>query len=940
MFLLVLNLLIVALVGIGAAQKGSGGGGKSGRNQDWGAKGASTYERKGDGGRKGAPDPGDYAIGSTPNALPSGGRKPRSTYSSDGTTERLFFMFGNVSQSWGARRTEHIGLINEVRALADQRMMYHKHAFTDAMRWKIAESNRRLMLIQRVWTVQGCVPSSVAPENLGDKSAEEHDQHVASSVGLTVDELRFLERDPVSVHYYLDQMRENDLNGTDMSETVDIHWQPDTVSNEVMQTAISTANTLISEKHNSGAGKGSRPSGGYNRVRSPSTACQPCGTCSCGDSNGSNNAANQRTSSASACGRTYLAKLRSHPPGLIASHKDETQVVIRKHTMVVCGYGQMCIGLGCEFSRGNVTADGSVFVGTRSIGFYNKTRCPDGDQGKGCSCVTPGWWGSGTRTGATCTGTILPTRGVFYNRPLMSGHLGYGSRVNTWLRVANLAIHSGYGYQFSAHSCPVEFRGTPFCWFKPVTQCGYDWKTVNSDGWVLEPEYRAVCRHMLGNNAEQRHMDLCALDELYMYRLIAQQYMQLQPDIEQKIRELYFNEDNLKVYGSETATVDSQSEFGEKEPFLLHESGKAGTVNPNLKWAALHIRATDNRGRWRHDTCQYATRLEYLIREYKPPDFDQEWQELLQTPGGWHNSLERLHEDASLSPENKDIRAKFEFSAEELVQGRAEPERIELVEEMKRRVERAKQLKQEYGERVDERDSIADKVARARASWDSQGPTELRTVFIATDNCTTIEDFQRCDSYERNRWVIRSFCHGNKDAKTQDHYGSETKDQSQEPEKEPEAVVSSSSKGSGSVYDSATEATYGDSDSPSSSDSSSMTAVTRRQMDELRENLDELVDCIVLGECEENELENIPYTAEMLETQGKGGKGGKGKAWFHPKRGVTAETMYRLWAEILLMKEADFVVGTFSSNMGRLVQVLRSQPQQTMESLDTRWKPG
>jgi hypothetical protein len=53
-----------------------------------------------------------------------------------------------------------------------------------------------------------------------------------------------------------------------------------------------------------------------------------------------------------------------------------------------------------------------------------------------------------------------------------------------------------------------------------------------------------------------------------------------------------------------------------------------------------------------------------------------------------------------------------------------------------------------------------------------------------------------------------------------------------------------------------------------------------------------------------------------------------------PRRGENLETTLRLWAEILLLKQAAAVVGTFSSNVGRLVQTLREQPEDTFLSLD------
>ena len=47
-----------------------------------------------------------------------------------------------------------------------------------------------------------------------------------------------------------------------------------------------------------------------------------------------------------------------------------------------------------------------------------------------------------------------------------------------------------------------------------------------------------------------------------------------------------------------------------------------------------------------------------------------------------------------------------------------------------------------------------------------------------------------------------------------------------------------------------------------------------------------------------------------------------------------------LWSEITVLRRATWAVGTFSSNIGRLVQVLRHQPPSTMQSLDSAWHAG
>lgn len=53
-------------------------------------------------------------------------------------------------------------------------------------------------------------------------------------------------------------------------------------------------------------------------------------------------------------------------------------------------------------------------------------------------------------------------------------------------------------------------------------------------------------------------------------------------------------------------------------------------------------------------------------------------------------------------------------------------------------------------------------------------------------------------------------------------------------------------------------------------------------------------------------------------------------------RGVVSE----LLAEIEALRGATWFVGTFSSNLGRLVHVLRNAPPNTSVSLDDRWAPG
>jgi len=410
---------------------------------------------------------------------------------------------------------------------------------------------------------------------------------------------------------------------------------------------------------------------------------------------------------------------------------------------------------------------------------------------------------------------------------------------------------------------------------------------------------------------------------------------------------------------------------------------KSRIVNPALadkKWAAIHVRATDNRGRWRHSVCKYADKLDYLLRTYKAPDPNEEWAKLLETPGGWYNSLERLYEDASVGDaENfvseeartKALNEKKNFTFEELVQGRSDPQDETLVREMKRLAERAeratrmKDKKRKDGSRkptgqepvsplqpgttgklfcnrgpncapgttdedTDEHENTVS-TATNRTLTGSKGlpPTKTRLIFVATDNCTVIEEFSRCEAYKRNKWELRSFC--------------EEKIESDSAEDQPHPEWEFGTK-------------QGISPDEFVEESDSEPVLPGERMARLKADLiqrsEELVDCIALGECEFNEAENIPITAQMRELSEspaartgptfkiQNSKNKKLKNFRHPARGLALSTMYRLWAEILLLKEAPLVVATFSSNMGRLVQVLREQPQTSMLSLDSRWKPG
>ena len=53
-----------------------------------------------------------------------------------------------------------------------------------------------------------------------------------------------------------------------------------------------------------------------------------------------------------------------------------------------------------------------------------------------------------------------------------------------------------------------------------------------------------------------------------------------------------------------------------------------------------------------------------------------------------------------------------------------------------------------------------------------------------------------------------------------------------------------------------------------------------------------------------------------------------------PGRGTSRAVVYRLIAELTLLAEAEWAVVTFSSNMGRLVQLMRERPEASLASLD------
>lgn len=57
-----------------------------------------------------------------------------------------------------------------------------------------------------------------------------------------------------------------------------------------------------------------------------------------------------------------------------------------------------------------------------------------------------------------------------------------------------------------------------------------------------------------------------------------------------------------------------------------------------------------------------------------------------------------------------------------------------------------------------------------------------------------------------------------------------------------------------------------------------------------------------------------------------------------PARGANASVVLRLWSEVQLMVRASWAVVTFTSNVGRLVQLLRTQRPATLWSIDTAQK--
>ena len=62
----------------------------------------------------------------------------------------------------------------------------------------------------------------------------------------------------------------------------------------------------------------------------------------------------------------------------------------------------------------------------------------------------------------------------------------------------------------------------------------------------------------------------------------------------------------------------------------------------------------------------------------------------------------------------------------------------------------------------------------------------------------------------------------------------------------------------------------------------------------------------------------------------------------HPDRSVRSYNrpmLYYLWAEITLLVHAKWIVGTLSSNLGKVVQLLRTQPTSSFGAVDGRMDP-
>lgn len=194
------------------------------------------------------------------------------------------------------------------------------------------------------------------------------------------------------------------------------------------------------------------------------------------------------------------------------------------------------MGLGCDWGRTQLTADGTLLPDDGQSSF------PAGCSSTLCYC-TPRLWPV-----PTCRATIVPTRVAFLQSFRSGGH-GLGSRLNGMLAVAPYAMARGAGFQLSGQICANENRSVPHCFFQAVSNCGGGevqhivtdsestgdrggWHRSDTHGWDLQTYEREVthdassaCRRLGGAEAD------CAVPVL-AWRQIAQAVLRMQPEIE------------------------------------------------------------------------------------------------------------------------------------------------------------------------------------------------------------------------------------------------------------------------------------------------------------------------------------------------------------------------------------------------------------------------
>lgn len=176
--------------------------------------------------------------------------------------------------------------------------------------------------------------------------------------------------------------------------------------------------------------------------------------------------------------------------------------------------------------------DASVWVaGSRSSG-YDVNECP------ACSCQTPRW------PHAECTTVVVPARS---EKEASLDSLGFAARANDILLGAAYALEKGYGISHAVQSCPDELREENiFCFFQPVSKCGDQARNLwmwggsgvslqedKSDITFYDGDWSKVC-DALGNPGGD-----CTSSKLGMWRAIAQLVLQVQPEIELKVQELW-----------------------------------------------------------------------------------------------------------------------------------------------------------------------------------------------------------------------------------------------------------------------------------------------------------------------------------------------------------------------------------------------------------------